>query len=491
MMREASDLAADAVILPWARLEDLDREALASYRRRALILDERTPLAEFDEIEFLQAIEGYRRDPHSGQEGITVAGLLMFGSEMAIRQWRARHLIDARLLPRGADVDEPDWADRVLWESHLFGAYNKIYPWLTRDLPVPFRLENGVRDVESDQHRALREALVNLLVHADYAERDASLILRWDGGVLFRNPGRSRIPSPGFHGGNRSDPRNPALLRMFRWIGYAEEAGTGVPRIFRSWRELGYEPPHIDPGDERYEFAITLPYEHLLSQADREWLGGVGETFTEAEQLALAIARHEDGVDNQALRGVTGLHGADASRVLTGLRDRGLLEMEGSKRGAWYRLAVSAPMPVDGGARSGIKDPSLADSGVSTGSSGVSTTDSGLSTADNELSTADNELSGEVHTSGIEEELLRIAATIRGRRRTPPDRLAETVVDLCATRPLSLRELMTLLQRSEQHMRATLGALEDAGRIQTLYPQRQHPKQKYIVKSIETSETPV
>ncbi|MGH2618363.1 MAG: ATP-binding protein, partial [Thermomicrobiales bacterium] len=371
-----------------------------------------------------------------------------------------------------------DWADRVLWESHLYGAYHRIYPWLTRDLPVPFRLENGVRVDESEQHRGLREALVNMLVHADFAERAASLILRWDGGVLFRNPGRSRIPSPGFHGGNRSEPRNPTLLRMFRRIRLAEEAGTGVPRIFRAWRELGYEPPQIDPGNEFYEFAITLPYEHLLSDEDRAWLAEFGAFFTEAEQLALVIARHEEAVDNQALRSITALHGADASRVLTGLRDRGFLDMVGSKRGAWYRLAVATPLLVDGGVSSG---PSTTDSGLSSADSELSTTDSGLSSG--------SSLSHEDVPPLIDEELLSIAATVRGRKRTSPDRLAETIVELCAVRPLSLRELMNLLQRSEQHMRATLGALEDAGRIQTLYPQRQHPRQKYVATPDRSSRS--
>jgi ATP-dependent DNA helicase RecG len=485
MMREASDLAADEFILPWARLEHLDREALSAYRRRVLILDERSPLAEFDEVEFLQAIEGYRRDLHSGQEGITVAGLLMFGSEMAIRQWRSRHLIDARLLPRGADLGEPDWADRVLWESHLYGAYNRIYPWLTRDLPVPFRLENGVRVDESEQHRVLREALVNMLVHADYAERGASLILRWDGGVLFRNPGRSRIPSPGFHGGNQSDPRNPALLRMFRRIRLAEEAGAGVPRIFRSWRELGYEPPRIDPGDERYEFAITLPYEHLLSDEDRAWLGAIAATFTDAEQLALVIARHEDGVDNQALREVTALHGADASKVLTGLRNHGFLEMEGSKRGAWYRLAAASPR--------------LVESGLSSGSSEVSTGSSGLNSADNDsilVGTSPNLVGNDVNLMGKEaslvgnagdlvdsERLLAIALPVRIRRRIAADLLKQTVIDLCAVEPLSVQQLATLLGRSAYQVGLTTRDLVAKGEIEPVHKERYHPRQRYVARN--------
>jgi predicted HTH transcriptional regulator len=207
----------------------------------------------------------------------------MFGTDAAIRDWRVRHLIDARLLPAGAEVSEPDWADRIVWEGHLFGAYRRLEPWLTRDLPVPFRLEQGRRVEDSPRHTALREALINLLVHADYAERGASLVLRWDGGVRFRNPGNSRIPQPGFHGENHSDPRNPILVRMFRRIGLAEEAGSGIPRIYRAWRELGYEPPEIEPQAERHEFRITLPYEHLLSAEDRAWLEEFDAELTEVE----------------------------------------------------------------------------------------------------------------------------------------------------------------------------------------------------------------
>jgi ATP-dependent DNA helicase RecG len=472
MMREASDLPADMVILPWIKLEHLDQDAIAAYRRRVLILDERSPLAEFDGIEFLQTIDGYRKDLHSGEEGVTVAGLLMFGKEAAIREWRARHLIDARLLPPGADIGEPDWADRVTWEGHLFGAYNSIYPWLTHDLPVPFRLENGVRIGESEQHRALREALVNLLVHADYAERDASLILRWDGGVLFRNPGRSRIPSPGFHGGNRSDPRNPALLRMFRRIGYAEEAGTGMPRIFRSWRDLGFEPPHIDAGDERYEFAITLPYQHLLSEDDRVWLAGLGVPLAQEEQLALVIARHDNWVDNQSLRGVTGLHGADASRVLTGLRDREHLEMNGSKRGAVYRLPVALidPNMMISDTDMMISDTSIVDNGPNMMISSANSTD-------NELSLEDSD-----PTSVYSKRLQQIAAPAQARKRMPPDQLRNIIVELCAVQTLSAPELAQLLSRSEIHIRQMICALVDTGEILPVHRARRHPGQRYTVR---------
>jgi predicted HTH transcriptional regulator len=122
MMREASDLSADAVILSGYGIEDLDQSAISAYQRLVLAHDPVSPTAEFDDLQLLQHIEAWQRDRHIGDEGLTVAGLLMFGTDAAIRDWRVRHLIDARLLPAGAEVGEPDWADRIVWEGHLFGA---------------------------------------------------------------------------------------------------------------------------------------------------------------------------------------------------------------------------------------------------------------------------------------------------------------------------------------------------------------------------------
>ena len=99
-MREASDLSADAVILSGYGIEDLDQSAIAAYRRLVLAHDPVSPTAEFDDLQLLQHIEVWRRDRHTGDEGLTVAGLLMFGTDAAIRDWRVRHLIDAVVASR-------------------------------------------------------------------------------------------------------------------------------------------------------------------------------------------------------------------------------------------------------------------------------------------------------------------------------------------------------------------------------------------------------
>ena len=347
MMREASDVTADSAILDGYTLDDLDLDALARYRRRYQTENPGSPLNGYDTVPFLQGLGAYRRERTTDRAGITVAGLLLFGTRDALREWRGRHRIDFRRLPGDSDTHER-WTDRVLWEEHLFGAFETIYPRLVADLPNPFRLREGARRGEGPAQVAMREALVNLLVHADYSETDASLILRHDQGCRFTNPGSSRVPKQDLIAGDRSNPRNPNLVAAFRYVGLADEAGTGIPKILQAWRQLGLKAPDIEVGTERYEFSIRLRYIHFLSEE------GPGlarrprrPARSEHQQLALVHAKEHGSVDNPQLCKLTGQHSTDAGKTLTGLRDEGLLVSEGVGRGTFYELAASSRAVLD------------------------------------------------------------------------------------------------------------------------------------------------
>jgi len=242
MMREASDVTADSAILEHFDASDIDEGALSRYRQRFQNQNLAHAWNEYDDARFLRAIEAYDKQRETGKEGLTVAGLLLLGKREAIRDWRPRHLIDYRLLPEEGARER--WDDRITWDGNLLGAFEEIYPKLVDNSATPFRLnEGGSRSGESPTQVATREALVNLLVHTDYAESQAAVIFHHGEGYFFRNPGNSRVSKSDLLSGDRSEPRNPILVTMFRLVGLAEEAGTGIPSIFQAWRELGYQYP--------------------------------------------------------------------------------------------------------------------------------------------------------------------------------------------------------------------------------------------------------
>lgn len=444
MIREASGDHADLVVLEGFGLADLDRYALSGYRNRFQTHDPANPKNELDDWAFLKSLGGAMKDRRSGVEALTRAGLLMFGLPEAIREWRGRHLIDFRSLSGTTDVYER-WLDRIAWEGHLYGAFFTIFPGLTVSLPTPFELQDEVRSGQTAVHTALREALVNLLVHADYVESEASLILRSPDGFLFRNPGTSRVPEDDMLIGNRSDPRNPTIARMFRQIGLAEEAGTGIPKIVQLWRKLGFQLPDIHQSTERYEFTIELRYAHLIPADDRNWLQSLGDHWTEEEQLALVLAKHEGMVDNQRLRSLTGVHPADATAVLGRLRQRGLLDPQGGGSKTWYQLS-----------------PHLRE-------------DAGLPDNSERIGISPEEW----------DEMVNLARPLRDalRQRKRPARLERdrTIVALCRRMPLALEELEELLGYTRSGMRGIVQDLVKQRALQYRYPERPtHPHQRYL-----------
>ncbi len=480
MMREASDVAADSTVLPSHGTEDLDTGTLANYRRRYQTQNPDSPLLTLDDGEFLRAIGAWRRNREQDTQGLTVAGLLLLGREEVIREWRSRHLIDYRLL----DEDEVDqrWLDRVAWEGNLLGGVDTLLPKLVEGVDVPFRLSGVTRQDQTPVHTAVREALVNLLVHADYSETAASLVTRSPAGYQFRNPGSSRVSESDLSSANRSDPRNPTLVRMFRLIGLAEEAGTGIPTILRAWRELGYRRPDVQSLTERYEFTLTLRHIHMVSEGDRNWLDALGRHWSEPEQIALVVARHEGTIDNERLRGLAGLHPTDATKVLVGLRDARHLTMEGERRGARYRLSPEAlalvpgerqgDLGLDGEQDSPRPVPRLGDSGQNLGGSGSNLGDSGSNLGD----LPPNLLEFAPQFAEIVEQLAE-------RRWVPARERNAVVTRLCAVTPLSTREVALLLRRDPQTARASIRMLLESGHLEPVFPEPNHPRQRYRTAS--------
>ena len=441
MFREASVEATDSTVLTESRLDALNADTIARYRQR---LQNRNPQHEFNDYpldRFLVALGA------SGENAKhpTVAGLLMFGDELSIRRWRKRHLIDYRL--NAETISDTVWKDRLPWGGNLFDAYFRLYARLTEDIPIPHRIESGERIEDTPAHMALREALVNSLVHADYTETDASLILKSPEGYYFRNPGSSRIPAYDLLTGNRSDPRNPSLLFMFRLVGLAEEAGSGLPKIVRAWRSLGFQLPNVEVGTERYEFGLVLRNAHLFSDSDRSWLLDFGAELSEAEQLALVCAKHEDRVDNERLRALMSMHPSDATKVL---RDKGLLKKESDRRGAYYQLPeADLTLPTT---------PSLFEAtGVSGSAKHV---DKGLKQARENLR-EEAELLREIRKAFREK-------LSRSRRR---QLIVDYILRACSLRPFSAAELAKMFRMSSANIVTaylndllTSGGLEWTGR---------------------------
>lgn len=105
---------------------------------------------------------------------------------------------------------------------------------------------------------AVREAIVNAVVHADYSQRGAPIrIAIFDDRLEIENPG---ILVPGLTLrdvlGGVSKLRNRVIGRVFRELGLIEQWGSGITRIREACRSAGLAEPLFEEAGMR--FRVTL-----------------------------------------------------------------------------------------------------------------------------------------------------------------------------------------------------------------------------------------
>lgn len=114
-------------------------------------------------------------------------------------------------------------------------------------------------------YTALREALANCIINADYYDRQGLVIIKKKDVITFSNPGNFRIDIEDAKSGGVSDPRNTTLIKMFNLIDIGERAGSGIPNIYRIWDKQGWEAPIITEGFEPPRITMSLS---VLTESD-------------------------------------------------------------------------------------------------------------------------------------------------------------------------------------------------------------------------------
>lgn len=248
MIRDQNPDGNDSLILEYYTMDDIDKETLRKYRQIFEIRNEGHVWNSLDDKTFLEKLGGYRKDRRTGVEGLTLAGLMMFGTGQAIREEFSNVFMDYR---NETEVTvDVRWNDRITydgtWENNLFNFFSKVTPKLTEDLPKPFKLEGFQRIDETPVHKAVREAFVNLIIHADYLMDAGTLkIIKKNKGFEFTNPGILKLPIEDIFRGGNSKPRNPHMQTMLRMVGFGDNAGSGFPTILATWKKEGWIEPKL------------------------------------------------------------------------------------------------------------------------------------------------------------------------------------------------------------------------------------------------------
>lgn len=274
-----SNCPADARILNNFTIEnDIDAPSLKAYRNLFDLRQSDHPWSQLDDKQFLERIGGYRIDTSTAEEGLTFAGMLMFGKSERITDSECApwYFVDYR---ERMDADpQIRWTDRIIpdgtWEANLFQFFFRVLPRIQQPLPVPFILEGNGRVDETYAHKSVREALVNSIIHAVWNQKGNLVIERTPTMLLFSNPGNMLISIESFYKDGQSECRNPNLQKMFLMMGRGERAGSGAETILKGWRENNWLKPKIKEMVQPDRVELRLQFEHGEDIKKDSWEDG-------------------------------------------------------------------------------------------------------------------------------------------------------------------------------------------------------------------------
>ncbi len=237
-------------VLPVFSVSDLRHDLLNRAREMTKVRKDAHPWRNMTDEEMLRSAGLLLTDTTSGKEGITLASILLFGTDNMILSALAHHKTDA--IFRVYNTDRYDDRDVII--TNLLDSYDRLIDFGKRHLNDLFTMD-GIISI-SARDKILREIISNLLAHRDFSNAYVAKLVIEKDCIFTENSNRS-------HGYGSLDlatfepfPKNPAISKVFREIGLADELGSGMRNTYKYTKLYSNAEPEFKEGDV---FRIIVP----------------------------------------------------------------------------------------------------------------------------------------------------------------------------------------------------------------------------------------
>lgn len=306
--------------------------AAAMERLREAAAREKAPndLLQKTDWDLLSAI-GLVRNGH-----LLRAGLLLAGNPEAIREHFPGYVWTHLRM-----ATDTDYTDRGDGYDAIPMALERILDRIMADNPIT-TVKQGLFhfEIRTYPEIALREALLNAIVHADYRIHGPILVKQFKDRLEISNPG-------GLPGGITPEnilrhepvPRNPALVDALTRLRLVNRSNLGVRRMYQALLIEGKEPPRILDEGEAVRVIIlasdlSVPFRMFVAEeADQRRVLSVEHLL-----IIQHLLRHPE-IDTVTAARITQQTEADARETMSRMEtDSGYLERGGTGRGTYWNL---------------------------------------------------------------------------------------------------------------------------------------------------------
>ena len=331
MTKESVGYSFTELICKEANWEDIDKEKVKWFvkeakKQRNLDLEEDSPLQEV-----LMRLKLLKDDK------LTNAAILLFGKDSKFLQ------SEVKCIRFGGNEPIKPYIDFQTLEGNIFDLIDKAEDFVLRNIKKAIWLVPGqVQREERYEYPsgAIREALINAVVHRDYESSSKVQVRIFDEYIELWNPGK--LPRgwtvKKLKEKHESIPKNPLLFKQLFWVKYVEDVGGGTIDMINECKKWGTPEPEFE--DTGTSIIVTFR-KSIITEKLMEKFG-----LNERQRGVINYLKEQKKITNKEYCDLFKVVKDTVNRDLNDLLNKKLIEKKGSGPKVYYVLSTVRYRPI-------------------------------------------------------------------------------------------------------------------------------------------------
>ena len=278
MMRDQAFGCKSELVVEGTSIADLNKSSLETFRNRIRNDNPSFPYKDLPDNQFCEKVG-------ISKEGkLTIGGILMLGQRDVVQRHIDNFWIDYLEIPGKSYADaQVRYTYRMPEQDNIWESYQIIFQRLRNFVDAPYEARpDGLGIEDESQLYALREGLTNCCAHADYFSPMHPTIRVFADRIELQNPGRFMFPLSELRTQIHSIPRNPNIIKFFRYAKLGENAGYGIDKML-VWEKLT---------KGKVEFAsdlVSSTITYWFGEQSSGTVGGIARTLAGEQAMEQAM----------------------------------------------------------------------------------------------------------------------------------------------------------------------------------------------------------
>ncbi len=247
-------------------------------------------------------------------------------------------------------VLKKEFIDMKDYRGNLFDNLESSISFLKDHLRLEAKIKGLLRVEEWEiPIEALRESVINALIHRNYFENSFTYIKMYDSDIVIANPGYlpDTLKISDLYKEHESCLRNPLIANVFYYAGHIDAWGRGSLNIIGFLAKKKLDRPRFEQSGGSFRIIFKRPelgvetgtVEKTVEKRVGERVGEkVGEKLTENQQKIIDFIQREQSISAKELSGRVGISQRKVEENISKLKKKGILKRIGPDKGGHWEI---------------------------------------------------------------------------------------------------------------------------------------------------------